>query len=85
MPPPISAPVPDIKVMLYVGGQQYGPYNMDMCRTMVQGGQLTQQTMVWTEGMPAWAPAAQVPALAQLFAPQMPPPPAGMPPVPPMM
>ena len=97
VPPPMpgAAPVPppmpqaDIKLFLAVAGQQYGPYNMDMCKQMVQAGQLTAQSMVWMEGMPAWAPASQVPALQSLFAsaaPSMPPlPPTGGPTPPPMM
>ena len=88
VPPPI-APQPEIKLFIAVAGQQYGPYNMDMCKQMVQGGQLTPQSMVWMEGMPAWAPASQVPALQALFAPAapaMPPlPPTGGPTPPPMM
>jgi hypothetical protein len=88
VPPPI-VPQPEIKLFIAVAGQQYGPYNMDMCKQMVQGGQLTPQSMVWMEGMPAWAPASQVPALQTLFAPAapaMPPlPPTGGPTPPPMM
>lgn len=77
-PPPISV---DIKLFLAVGGQQYGPYNLEQCKQMVQGGQLTQQTMVWKEGMAAWAPASQVVELQPLFAPPAMP---GMPPLPPI-
>ena len=88
VPPPI-APQPEIKLFIAVAGQQYGPYNIDMCKQMVQGGQLTPQSMVWMEGMPAWASASQVPALQALFAPAapaMPPlPPTGGPTPPPMM
>ena len=88
VPPPVT-PQPEVKLFIAVGGQQYGPYNMDMCKQMVQGGQLTPQSMVWMEGMPAWAPASQVPALQALFAPAtpaMPPlPPTGGPTPPPMM
>jgi len=79
VPPPI-APQPDIKLFIAVAGQQYGPYNMDLCQQMVKGGQLTPQSMVWMEGMPAWAPASQIPALQSLFAPPAAP---GMPPLPP--
>jgi len=98
VPPPMpgAAPVPppmtpqlEIKLFIAVGGQQYGPYNMDMCKQMAQGGQLTPQSMVWMEGMPAWTPASQVPALQALFvpaSPAMPPlPPTGGPTPPPMM
>ena len=95
-PPPPGAPVmppippiePEIKVMLYVGGQQYGPFNKEMCTQMVKNGQLTAQTLVWMEGMPAWTPAGQVPTLGSLFAPVTPPIPpvnGGMPPIPPVM
>ena len=89
-PPPLTPAQPDIKLFLAIGGQQYGPYNMDMCKQMVQGRQLTAQTMVWMEGMAAWTPAGQVPALQPLFAPpatpEMPPmPPTGGPVPPPMM
>lgn len=78
LPPPI--PQAPISLFMAVGGQQYGPYNMDMCKQMVAGGQLTPQSMVWMEGMPAWAAAGTVPALQSLFAPPVPP---SMPPVPP--
>ena len=79
VPPPI-APHPEIKLFIAVAGQQYGPYNIDMCKQMIQGGQLTPQSLVWMEGMPAWAQASQVPALQMLFAPAAP----AMPPLPPI-
>lgn len=88
VPPPV-VPQPEVKLFIAVAGQQYGPYNMDMCRQMVQGGQLTPQSMVWLEGMPTWSPASQVPVLQTLFAPAMPVmpplPPTGVPTPPPMM
>jgi hypothetical protein len=88
VPPPI-APQTEISLFIAVAGQQYGPYTMEMCKQMVQGGQLTPQSMVWMEGMPAWTPASQVPVLQPLFAPaatSMPPlPPTGGPTPPPMM
>ena len=79
-PPPII-PVSDIKLFIAVGGQQYGPYGMDLCRQMVTSGHLTPQSTVWMEGLPTWTQAGLVPALQPLFAPSMPP---SMPPLPPM-
>lgn len=79
VPPPIQQP--SISLFLAVGGQQYGPYNMDMCKQMVTNGQLTPQSMVWMEGMPSWTPAGNVPVLQPLFAP---PAASGMPPIPPV-
>lgn len=84
-PPPVMMPPqpePEIQLFMAVGGQQYGPYNREMCKQMVQNKQLTPQTAVWMEGMPAWTPAGQVPALMSLFAPPAAAP--GMPPMPPM-
>lgn len=76
VPPPIMQ-IPNISLFLAIGGQQYGPYNYDMCKQMVTGGQLTPQSVVWMEGMTSWAAASTVPALQALFAPppmpQMPP------------
>ena len=95
-PPPGGMPLPpnsepELKVHLYIGGQNYGPYTREICKQLVTSGQLTPQTMAWMEGMPAWTPAGQIPAMQSLFAPaapQMPPmPPAGpaTPPMPPTM
>lgn len=78
-PPPLPPAVPEIELFLNVGGQNYGPYNWDMCKQMVAGGQLTPQTMVWKQGMAAWQQAGMVPELQQLFAPV--PPPTSVPPV----
>ena len=71
---------PVISLYIGMGTQQYGPYNYDSCKQMVAAGQLTPQTMVWMEGMPAWAPASTVPVLQPLFAPPVTP---QMPPMPP--
>lgn len=82
--PPVPPVEPEIKVMLYVGGQQYGPFNRDMCTQMVKTGQLTAHTLVWMEGMVTWLPAGQVPLLSCLFVPIVPPIPTendGMPPI----
>jgi hypothetical protein len=94
-PPPggLTPPVfqePQVNLFINVAGQSYGPYNYATCKQYAQAGQLTAQTMVWMEGMPAWAPAGQVPALQALFAPpaampgQPTPPPMGGPTPPPM-
>lgn len=80
-PPPAMPATPMVNVFMSVGGQQYGPFNYDQCKQMVQTGQFTPQSMVWMDGMPAWAPASQVPQLAPLFAPAAPPMPT-VPPVP---
>lgn len=57
-----------------INGQAAGPYTPDQMRPFVASGQLTPATLVWANGMPGWAAAQTVPALAGLFAPAGPPP-----------
>ncbi|MBQ0089138.1 MAG: DUF4339 domain-containing protein [Prevotellaceae bacterium] len=79
--PPMQPVEPQVQMFLYIGGQQYGPYDYKTLKQFVPTGQLTPQTMVWQQGMAAWTPAGQVPELQTLFAPVTPAP--GMPPMPP--
>ena len=84
MPPkPTEMPIaePQVLMFLYIGGQNYGPYDYKTLKSFVPTGQLTPQTMVWQQGMAAWTPAGQVPELQALFAPA--PPASGIPPMPP--
>jgi len=66
------------------GGTPGGPYNMAQMQSGIANGQVTGQTLVWSEGMPAWGPAQAVPELQALFAtpPPMPPVSPTPPPVP---
>lgn len=50
-------------------GQQAGPYAKD--ELLAQG--VDRYTNVWSEGMPAWIPAGQVPELMELFGLDIPP------------
>lgn len=64
-PPPLPQETP---YHVAVGGQQTGPFPMDDLRRKAAGGELTRDTLVWTQGMDAWTRAGDVPALAPLFA-----------------
>ncbi len=68
-PPPVAA------FHVAVNGQTQGPFSIAQLGGAIQQGQLTAASLVWTQGMAAWTPAAQVPQLAALFAPVPPPPP----------
>lgn len=81
VPPPVQPADPQVQMFLFIGGQQYGPYDYKTLKQFVPTGQLTPQTMVWQQGMTAWTPAGQVTELQGLFAPAVPSP--GMPPMPP--
>lgn len=88
MPPMPGQAVPAIpEWMLSIAGQQYGPFTIDQLRQMIPTGQMSAQSYVWKQGMPAWAVAANVPELVSLFAPAAPdnsgaPVPPPMPPTP---
>jgi membrane protease subunit (stomatin/prohibitin family) len=80
-PPPLPG-----QTMYHVdhNGEAGGPYNVSQMQQGIQGGQVTGQTLVWAQGMAAWAPAQGVPELQTLFAKPPPiPPSATPPPVPP--
>jgi hypothetical protein len=55
------------------GGQQFGPYPLADIHNMLAQGQIAPNDLAWCEGMPSWAPVAQV--LAQQPSPQQYPPP----------
>jgi membrane protease subunit (stomatin/prohibitin family) len=69
-PPPIPG---SAAFFVAVAGKQTGPFDMQSLEAQAASGQLTRQSLVWTQGMPQWTPAGQVPALAGIFA-NVPPP-----------
>lgn len=77
-------PMPQVQYTLNVNGQNMGPFNMQQMQQMVQNGQMTAQTYVWKQGMAGWELAGNVPELASLFG-AVPPPPPGMPSMPPQI
>jgi hypothetical protein len=56
-------------------GQQQGPYPEAQFRDMVARGQVTPQTLVWSEGMAGWQKAGEIPGLMSrgMAPPAMPP------------
>lgn len=86
-PPAMAAPPPMPQFYANIGGQQAGPFGMPQLQQYVGAGQLTAQSLVWTQGMANWLPAGQVPQLGALFAapPPMPGAPPPMPSAPPAM
>ena len=66
--PTMKAAVPQVQYMVGVNGQQAGPFDWNQLQTLVQQGQLTVQSLVWTQGMSGWEMAGNVQELAPLFA-----------------
>lgn len=57
-----------------ISGQQTGPYLGEQLRDLITQGRVHRDTMVWSEGMPNWCKAADVPGLipSSLLPPPMP-------------
>ena len=61
-------------------GQQQGPYPEARLRQLIASGEITAETLVWTEGMAVWLKAGDVPGLlADASDPPAMPRPAGLP------
>jgi hypothetical protein len=71
-PPPIPGTV---QYFLALEGRQKGPFTISALATQIATGVITQNTLVWTEGMEGWKEAGQVAELEHLFAGTPPPPP----------
>jgi hypothetical protein len=74
-PPP---PPPSAQFFVAVNGAQTGPFTEQVMGQMIQQGSLQKETMIWKNGMAAWAAAEQVAEIAKLFA-------AAPPPLPPTL
>ena len=74
--PPMPGSVPQVSYTVGINGQPYGPCDWNQLQQLVQQGQLTHDTIVWTQGMSQWQKAGEVQELTPLFqasAPEMPP------------
>lgn len=74
-PPP---PPPITQFYVAVNGAQTGPFTEQVLQQMIMQGTLQRTSMVWKNGMAAWAAADQVPEIVRLFSAVPPPPPPAM-------
>ena len=67
-PPSVLGPPPIPRTSWYYvfGGERQGPVDE---AALAQRGLLTRDTLVWTQGFPAWTPAGRVPELAHIVPP----------------
>ena len=61
MPPPL------LEYIIVIGNQQYGPYEMEQLRQLVQLGALTRDTLVRRDHTMQWAAAGTIKDLTGLF------------------
>jgi membrane protease subunit (stomatin/prohibitin family) len=78
LPAAAPPPLPDAKPIWHLaeGGKSVGPLPLAELRQRAGSGALTRDTLVWTDGMPAWAKAGEVAALQPIFGSVPPPLPA---------
>ncbi len=60
-------PIPQLNLFIAINGQQTGPFDLSAVQQMVFARTLTPDTLVWKQGMTAWAPASTVVELVSLF------------------
>ncbi len=63
----VPPPLPAAQFFIALEGKQAGPYTLEALGKEAQAGRLTSQTLVWRQGMPAWAPASQVAEVSGLL------------------
>ncbi len=56
-----------VSMYVVVDGVQSGPFDWDTLKQMVSVGQMTEQSLVWDEGLSEWTPAKEISYLEGLF------------------
>jgi membrane protease subunit (stomatin/prohibitin family) len=69
-PPPVPA---GVAFFVAVNGVQQGPFDLGSLAGKARAGELTRDSLVWSQGMGNWTRASEVAALAGVFAPTPPP------------
>lgn len=72
-PGAVPPPIPTVAYHVAVNGQATGPFDISVLAQMATAGQLTDDSLVWKNGMAQWAKAGTVDELKNLFANAMPP------------
>jgi len=74
---PAAPPPPPVEHVWHIAenGATKGPFSKAALGRMVTGGEMTRDTLVWTQGQDGWMKAEDVQELAQLFTVMPPPPP----------
>ena len=64
IPPPVNY---KSQTYLAVDNSQMGPFTDDELIKLIENNLLTKDTLVWRQGMPAWAQAERVPDVNKLL------------------
>lgn len=60
-------PLPTDNIFAAIDGKQQGPFNLAQLKQMASEAAITRDTLVWKEGMAAWAAAASVADVVGIF------------------
>ncbi len=60
-------PLPTENFFVSIGGQQQGPFNLVQLKQLAMETKLMRESLVWKEGMAAWAAASTIPEVAAIF------------------
>ena len=63
-PPPVPG---QSQYFAVIAGQQAGPFNAAQLQEKISKGEISKETLLWKQGMPAWEKADAVPELINLF------------------
>lgn len=67
-PGAIPPPLPSSDFFVAIGGQQQGPFNLAQLNQLAVDRKIDRESLVWKEGMAAWAAASGLPDVASIFA-----------------
>lgn len=74
---PAQAPAPplasQVTYLLFINGQQYGPYDENAVKAMIGNAQINGDVMTWKPGMANWERLATLPEFAGMFTSTIPP------------
>ena len=75
--PGMAPPLPPAAALWHVAvdGQTRGPFSIQQMGAGMSSGEITAETLVWSDGMTGWQPAGNVPQLSTSFQASPPPPP----------
>jgi hypothetical protein len=76
-PPPGAAPLPlpVVEYLLFIGGQNHGPYAVPLLKQWIASGQVSPATVAWRQGMAGWEPLSALPEFGTQPGMPVPPPP----------
>ncbi len=66
-PPPLPGSQQQATWYAGVGGERVGPFTAGDLKDQIHSAKITEDTLMWREGMADWVPAKDVPEIAGLF------------------